>query len=175
VDDELGDEPSPVALPKPDELLAAHGIATRLFDLLREWFDVGPSVTLNLEEIDSAVSEMGDPRLIAAMAMRKLQALHLISTPGVRTSTDIVVTIVNDLDRALVQAPSMYLALKAESTDWDRAFASLSSGELSDDDAPTSGTALDPEIAELAELHQALHIAVEAVIDAADGEIRYFE
>lgn len=174
MDDDLGDEPSLVALPKPDELLAAHGISTRLFELLRSWFDVGSSVTLNLEEVDSAVSEMGDPRLIAAMAMRKLQALHLISTPGVRTSTDVVVTIVNDLDRALVQAPSMYLALKAESTDWDRAFASLSSGELGDE-APTSGTSLDPEIVELAELHQALHIAVEAVIDAAEGEIRYFE
>jgi hypothetical protein len=172
--DELGDSLPIDALPKPDELLAAHGISTRLFELLRQWFDVGPSVTLDLSEIDSAVSELGDPRLIAAMAMRKLQALHLISTPGVRTSTDIVVTIVNDLDRALVQAPSMYLALRAESTDWDSAFAELSAGDLGAE-APTSGAALDPEIAELAELHQALHIAVEAVIDAADGEIRYFE
>ena len=28
---------------------------------------------------------------IAALAMRKLQALHLLATPGVRTSTDVIV------------------------------------------------------------------------------------
>jgi hypothetical protein len=172
--DDPSDAAPTAALPKPDELLAAHGISARLFELLRSWFGVGPSVTLDLREVDSAVAELGDPRLIAAMAMRKLQALHLIATPGVRTSTDVVVTIVNDLDRALVQAPSMYLALKAEATDWDSAFAQLEAGELGLE-APESAAALDPEIVELARLHQALHVAVEAVIEAADGEIRYFE
>ena len=40
--------------------------------------------------------------MVAALAMRKLQALHLLSTPGVRTTTDVVVTIVQDIDRALI-------------------------------------------------------------------------
>jgi hypothetical protein len=166
---------SATALPKPDELLALHGVSERLFEILRGWFDVGTSVSLDLREVDSAVAELGSPVLIAAMAMRKLQALHLISTPGVRTSTDVVVTIVNDLDRALIQAPSMYLSLRAESTDWDRAFADLDAGSLDEADAPADAHQTDPEIAELGVLHAALHVAVEAVIDAAEGEIRYFE
>ena len=54
----------------------------------------GNVVALDLNEIDSAVLELGDPTMIAALAMRKLQALHLLATPGVRTTTDVVVTIV---------------------------------------------------------------------------------
>ena len=50
--------------------------------------------------------------MIAAMAMRKLQALHLIATPGVLTTTDVILAIINDLDRALLQAPSMFLERK---------------------------------------------------------------
>ena len=59
--------------------------------------------------------------MIAALAMRKLQALRLLATPGVRTSTDVVLSIVNDLDRALVQAPIMRLKLRASTIDWDAA------------------------------------------------------
>jgi len=111
------DQPPVETLPKPTELLALHEVTARLFATLKGWFGVGDHVALNMTAIDSAVSELGDPVMIAAMAMRKLQALNLISTPGVRTSTDVVITIVNDLDRALLQAPSMYLGLKAEAAD----------------------------------------------------------
>ena len=41
--------------------------------------------------------------MIAAMAMQKLQALHLIATPGVLTTTDVILAIINDLDRALLK------------------------------------------------------------------------
>ena len=75
------------------------------------------------------------------MAMRKLQALRLISTPGVRTSTDVVIAIVNDIDRALLQAPSMYLARKAETTDWDAALASLGQDEDPEGDGDLAGGA----------------------------------
>ena len=88
------------ALSKPNELLALHSVTTEMFDTLRRWFSVPPRLSLNLESVDSAVTEMGDPTLIAGMAMRKLQALNLLSTPGVRTTTDVIVTIVQDLDRA---------------------------------------------------------------------------
>lgn len=161
------------ALAKPDELLALHSVTERLFAMLRNWFGIGPTITLDLREIDSAVAELGDPSLIAAMAMRKLQALHLLAMPGVRTSTDVVIAMVNDLDRALLQAPSMYLALRAESTDWDAAFADLGDGAA--DDAPTAADDEDPEIVEFVTLHGALHRAVQAVVVAAEGEIRYFE
>ena len=162
------------ALAKPDELLALHDVTERLFETLREWFGVDHSISLDLGSIDSAVTEMGDPVMIAAMAMRKLQALRLISTPGVRTSTDVVIAIVNDIDRALLQAPSMYLARKAETTDWDAALASLGQDEHPDD-IPLDADEADPEIEEFAVQHSALHHAVHAVVEAAEGEIRYFE
>ena len=85
-------------VPKPDELLALGGITAEMFAILRTWFDVPPRVTLDLVDVDSAVTELGDPVMIAALAMRKLQALNLLATPGVRTTTDVVVTIVSDLD-----------------------------------------------------------------------------
>ena len=163
-------------IPKPDELLALHGVTSQMFAILRRWFDVPAAVTLDLTAVDSAVVELGEPRLIAAMAMRKLQALHLLATPGVRTSTDVVVTIVQDLQRALIQAPSMRLRLAASSTDWDAALRSLDDTTPSGAAAPASPTstdAADPEVDEFRALHALLLLAVEAVIDASEGEVRY--
>jgi hypothetical protein len=156
-------------LPKPDELLALHSVTTEMFDVLRRWFGVPTVVPLNLAEIDSAVAEMGDPVLIAAMAMRKLQALHLLSTPGVRTTTDVIVTIVQDLDRALAQAPNMRLNVAAAQTDWDAALASI------DTNASVLPDADDPDEARFRELHALLHEAVFATLRASENEIRYFE
>jgi len=164
------DEPADLA--KPDELLALHGVTTELFELLRRWFAVPDEVELDLAEIDSAVREMGDPVMIAALAMRKLQALHLIATPGVRTTTDVVIVIVQDLDRALLQAPTMRLRLAAETADWDAALLELETGES--DEAPVSADAEDPEAQRFRMLHSRLHAAVEAVVRASDGEIRVF-
>ncbi len=127
-DDDAAAEDEEPELAKPDELVALHTVTTELFEILRRWFAVPDEVSLDLTEIDSAVREMGDPVMIAALAMRKLQALHLIATPGVRTTTDVVVTIVQDLDRALLQAPVMRLRLAAETTDWDAALTELEAG-----------------------------------------------
>lgn len=160
-------------LPKPDELLALDGVTLELFDTLRAWFAVPPVISLNLSAVDAAVVELGDPVLIAAMAMRKLQALNLLSTPGVRTTTDVVVTIVQDLDRALVQAPNMRLNLHASATDWDAALQTLDDDTTTD--APTDVEAEDPETTRFHELHQQLHAALFAVLAASDNEIRYFE
>jgi len=173
-DDLNGEDSVPMeVLAKPHELLALHSITTDMFDTLRSWFDVGPTITLDLVSVDSAVTELGDPVLIAAMAMRKLQALNLLSTPGVRTTTDVIVTIVQDLDRALLQAPEMYLALAAETTDWDRAFEAMDSTD--EDEIAEDAGELDPEIEHFRQLHVELHEAMLAVLDASDGEIRLFE
>jgi hypothetical protein len=169
-DDPPIDEPEDLA--KPDELLALHDVTTELFELLRRWFAVPDEVYLDLAEIDSAVREMGDPVMIAALAMRKLQALHLIATPGVRTTTDVVIVIVQDLDRALIQAPTMRLRLAAETADWDAALLELETGES--EEAPASADAEDPEAQRFRMLHSRLHAAVEAVVRASDGEIRVF-
>ena len=167
----------PKVLPKPDAVLALHDVTAELFARLRDWFDVPDTVTLDLGGIDTAVSELGDPVMVAALAMRKLQALHLLSTPGVRTTTDVVVTIVQDLERALVQAPYSRLRVRAEATDWDAELAALEDGALvGDADAPPEDpAAADPEVERFRMLHAQLHRAARAVLDASEGRIRIFE
>ena len=151
-------------IPKPSELLAARTSAETLFGLLQRWFAVPASVTLDLRGVDSAVGEMGDPQLVMAMAMRKLQALHLLTTPGVRTTTDVVLTVIQDLERALMQAPNMHLKREAEATDWDAALAELDEVLAAD---------ADDEIELFRRHHAALHEAARAVMHTmSDGEIR---
>ena len=159
---------------KPDSLLALHDVTEILFNTLREWFDIESTITLDLKEIDSAVVELGKPEIIAAMAMRKLQALRLISTPGVLTTTDIVIAIINDLDRALLQAPSMYLERKADRTDWDQALANLEDSVL-EETKSSENNKIDTDIEKFQRQHALLHVAVQSVVEAAEGEIRYFE
>lgn len=155
-------------IPKPAELLAARGSAEELFGLLRKWFHVPDSVTLDLRTVDSAVAELSDPQLVMAMAMRKLQALHLLTTPGVRTTTDVILTVIQDLERALLQAPNMYLKQSAAAMDWDAALAQLEFGP------DTGGVDLDEpdEIERFRVHHAALHEAARAVLHASHGEIR---
>ncbi|MEC7608400.1 MAG: hypothetical protein VX480_07605, partial [Actinomycetota bacterium] len=142
---EENDDLNPI--PKPDSFLALHTVAEKLFNTLRKWFDVQRNVTIDLTKIDSAVTELGESEMIAAMAMRKLQALHLIATPGVLTTTDVILAIINDLDRALLQAPSMFLERKATQTDWDKEFESLN-GESDSLNFPIASDQVDPEIQE---------------------------
>ena len=164
--------------PKPDELLALHDITAELFATLKDWFDVDDHVTISLADIDAAVEELGEPRMIAAMAMRKLQALRLLAQPGVRTTTDVVVTIVQDLDRALLQAPSMWLKRAAATADWDAELAALApdggvQGEAGAADEDV--TENDPAVTRFRELHAGLHRALRAVVTASNGEIRVLE
>jgi hypothetical protein len=160
------------AIAKPDELLALSAVATELFETLRRWFDVPRRVALDLSEVDSAVTELGDPVLVAAMAMRKLQALHLLATPGVRTTTDVVVAIVQDLQRALIQAPTMRLKLAAAATDWDAELASLDHPAGSARAAPATADEADPEADRFRALHALVNVAMEATLTASDGQIR---
>lgn len=174
---------------KPDELLALHDVTAELFATLKGWFSVPDQVSISLADVDSAIEELGDPVLIAAMAMRKLQALRLLAQPGVRTTTDVVVTIVQDLDRALLQAPSMWLKRTAAETDWDAELAAMvddpgataeaappgaSSGE-SGHDPGAEGELVDPAVRRFRELHAGLHRALRAVVAVSDGQIRVLE
>jgi hypothetical protein len=164
------DDEAPIG--KPDELLALSGVAAEMFETLQRWFEVPPRVTLDLSEVDSAVAELGDPVLVAAMAMRKLQALHLLATPGVRTTTDVVVAIVQDLQRALIQAPAMRLKLAAASTDWDAELASLDHPAGSARSAPAAADEADPEADRFRGLHALVNLAMEATVAASEGRIR---
>lgn len=173
-DDDQDHAGGPVA--KPTELLALDSVTAELFATLRRWFDVPATVTLDLTEVDSAVAELGDPQMVAALAMRKLQALNLLATPGVRTTTDVVVAIVNDLERAMVQAPNMWLKRQAAATDWDSAFAAMEAGDVEGlEEAPVEADEVDPEVERFRTLHGALHDAMFAVIELSRGEIREFE
>ncbi|MGH8910034.1 MAG: hypothetical protein ACRD0K_26955 [Egibacteraceae bacterium] len=157
---------------KPEALLAARTSAEVLFELLRTWFDVPDHITLDLRAVDSAVAELGDPQLIMAMAMRKLQAFHLLTTPGVVTTTDVVLTVIQDLNRALLQAPNMHLKNTAAETDWDAAFAALDQrAETVAEDADPVSTPDDDEIEAFRRHHVALHEAARAVLHASDGQI----
>lgn len=159
-------------IPKPGALLALHDVTAELFTTLKGWFDVPDAVTISLTDVDSAIEELGDPVLIAAMAMRKLQALRLLAQPGVRTTTDVIVTIVQDLDRAMLQAPAMWLKRTAAETDWDAEFAAL----VEEDTEPEPDGALaDPEVLRFRELHAGLHRALRAVVEVSDGQIRVLE
>lgn len=142
--------------------------------MLRDWFDVPDAVVLDLSDIDAAVTQLGDPVMIAAMAMRKLQALRLISTPGVLTSTDTVITIVQDLNRALLQAPFMRLRRAAAATDWDAAFEELVAGDP-EAHGPDAADDADEEVERFRRLHARLHEAVAAVLRDSDGQIRPLE
>lgn len=156
-------------IPKPRELLAARTAAETLFTLLRDWFDVPAHVTLDLRSVDSAVSELADPQLVMAMAMRKLQALHLITTPGVRTTTDVVLTVIQDLERALLQAPATHLRSEAADTDWDAELAAL--GEAPIDPAEEERAEAFDDIERFRRNHAALRAAARAVLQASDGRI----
>jgi hypothetical protein len=158
-------------IPKPRELLAARTSAEVLFDLLRHWFEVPEHVTVDLRAVDSAVSELGEPQLVMAMAMRKLQALHLLTTPGVRTTTDVVLTVIQDLERALLQAPSMHLKREAAEADWDAALAALDHPPEGLD-APNPDEEAHDEVATFRRHHKALHEAARAVLRASEGQIR---
>ncbi len=159
---------------KPRELLAARASAEALFTLLREWFDVPASVALDLRGVDSAVDELADPQLVMAMAMRKLQALHLLTTAGVRTTTDVVVNVISDLDRALLQAPGMHLRTEAEDTDWDAELAQLDerSGVTAEPVPSSVHEGAFDAISEFKRHHRALKLAARAVLQASDGRIR---
>lgn len=159
-------------IPKPRELLAVRGAVEELFALLRSWFLVPEAVTIDLRAIDSAVAELGEPRLVMAMAMRKLQALHLLTTPGVVTTTDVVLTVIQDLERALLQAPAMHLRDTAASTDWDAELAALDEDDDRAPVAPARPAETDDEITLFRTHHAALHEAARAVLHASDGRIR---
>jgi hypothetical protein len=90
----------------------------------------------------------------------------------VRTTTDVVVAIVQDLQRALIQAPSMRLKLAAASTDWDAELASLDHPAGSARAAPAAADEADPEADRFRVLHGLVNVAMEATLVASDGEIR---
>lgn len=159
-------------IPKPAELLQARSASVVLFECLRRWFDVPPALTLDLAGIDSADRELADVQFVMAMAMRKLQAFHLLTGPGMATTTDVVLTVVQDLERALQQAPRVRLRREAARTDWDAALVALDAGDLEDGGQEAL---LDAETEQFRQAHRQLRAAAQAVLKASEGRIRRLE
>jgi hypothetical protein len=157
-------------VPKPVELLAIGDACAELFGMLRSWFEVPEVVTLELVSVDSdqVVRQLADPQMVAALAMRKLQALHLLAVPGVRTTTDVVVTLIDSVLRALVEAPRTRIRHEVSRVDWDHEWTVMDAGMLWRSHCP------DDEIERFEDLVEALVLARDAMLDASGSEISIF-
>lgn len=118
--------------PKPAELLAMASVSRKLFDYLKSWFDVPNTLVIDLSCIDSedAIRSMQNRQMVAGFAMRKLQALHLISTPGIPTRADVVLMLIDSALQALLEAPRGHLTRQIATVDWDREWKVLDAGLL---------------------------------------------
>lgn len=86
---------------KPPELVSLHAAASDAFRTLKEEFQVPDTYELVLRDVDAAESLLRSTLDIAAIAMRKVQALRWVTKSGVETTNDVVVALAADLLRAL--------------------------------------------------------------------------
>jgi hypothetical protein len=87
--------------PKPPELVSLYAATSAVFRILKEEFQVPDTYELVLHHVDAAEPFLRNTVDIAAITMRKIQALRWVAKPGVDTTNDIVVTLAADLLRAL--------------------------------------------------------------------------
>ncbi|MBV9161738.1 MAG: hypothetical protein JO309_05160 [Pseudonocardiales bacterium] len=87
--------------PKPPELVSLYAATAEAFKTLKEEFQVPDTYELMLHDIDAAEPFLRSTLDIAAITMRKIQALRWVTKPGVETANDVVVTLAADLLRAL--------------------------------------------------------------------------
>jgi hypothetical protein len=87
--------------PKPSELISLYAATSAAFRTLKEEFEVPDIYELALHHVDTAEPCLSNTVDIAAITMRKIQALRWVAKPGVETTNDIVVALAADLLRAL--------------------------------------------------------------------------
>jgi hypothetical protein len=87
--------------PKPPELVNLYAETLAAFRTLKEEFQVPDIYELALHHVDAAELCLTNTVDIAAITMRKIQALRWVAKPGVETTNDIVVALAADLLRAL--------------------------------------------------------------------------
>jgi hypothetical protein len=76
--------------PKPPELLSLYAAIPAAFGTLKEEFQVPDTYELVLHHVDAAEPFLRNTLDIAAITMRKIQALRWVAKPGVETTNDIV-------------------------------------------------------------------------------------
>jgi hypothetical protein len=87
--------------PKPPELVSLYAATLEVFGMLKEDFQVPDIYELVLHDIDAAEPFLTSTLDIAAITLRKIQALRWVAKPGVETANDVVITLAADLLRAL--------------------------------------------------------------------------
>lgn len=87
---------------KPAALVAIADVLPQTFDALKTCYKVKDYFALDLNAIDAIPEEQFAQHLeIAALSMRKIQLLYVISQRGVRTRADIVISLCAELVTAI--------------------------------------------------------------------------
>lgn len=87
--------------PKPPELLSLYDPALNVFKIIKDEFKVPDIYELALHDVDAAEPVFTTTHYIAAITMRKIQAVRWVAKPGVEIANDAVVTLAADLQRSL--------------------------------------------------------------------------
>lgn len=88
--------------PKPASFLALHEDMAELFGAIKRSYRVPDAFQLNLRTVDDvSMAALSDNKARAALTLRKLQALRLLTTSGTRTTVSVVVTLVSDVTGTL--------------------------------------------------------------------------
>ncbi|MDQ3886648.1 MAG: hypothetical protein M3308_06490 [Actinomycetota bacterium] len=91
---------------KPPELLELYEVAATLFTALGEAFKVPEVYKFSLRHVDDGAPHLHNIIDRAAFAMRNVQALRLVATPGVGITSDVVVGLAAELTRTLEELAS---------------------------------------------------------------------
>jgi len=86
---------------KPPELLELYEVAATLFTTLRGTFNLPETYELSLRHVDYGAPHLHNIIDLAVFALWNVQALRSVATPGVVTTSDVVVGIAAELTRAL--------------------------------------------------------------------------
>ena len=86
---------------KPAPLCDLADPVGEVFPIVKAWFHVPDCVHLNLSDVDVAEGEMFEAGMVAAVTLRKIQALRLLSRPGVETSLAAILSLISDVRSAL--------------------------------------------------------------------------
>jgi hypothetical protein len=87
--------------PKPPEFAFLRSASAEAFLALKEEFDIPDTYELALGDVDAAEGALRKSVDIAAIAMRKIQAVRSVTKPGAEITNDVVVGLAADLFRAL--------------------------------------------------------------------------
>jgi len=88
---------------KPEALTLLKSVLPQTFETLKRSYKVPQIYYLDLGGVTAATAEQLSQHVdIAAVTLRKIQALHIHSHLGVRTPSDVVIGLCTEIGRAIV-------------------------------------------------------------------------